>query len=94
MTFDLKYKYNYTADLHGAVGQLGLEKYQEEHPNTIGISLETAHPIKFLDVVEPVIGEKLVIPDNISSILNKQKDTTEISTYNELKNYLFMNPVP
>jgi threonine synthase len=44
----------YIAEPHGAVGYLGLKK--ENHPNAIGIFLETAHPIKFLDVVEPALN--------------------------------------
>ena len=85
---ELKDKYNYTADPHGAVGQLGLGKYKEENPNIIGISLETAHPIKFLDVVEPIIDEKIVLPKHIFEILNKSIQNHEISSYNELKAYL------
>ncbi|MFD0964214.1 threonine synthase [Pseudofulvibacter geojedonensis] len=84
----LKDKYNYIADPHGAVGLLGLGKYQEEQTNTIGISLETAHPIKFLDVVEPIIGEKIPLPKSISGILNKKSLSKEISSYLELKNFL------
>ena len=34
----------YIADPHGAVGYLGLKKYQETQPNAYGIFLETAHP--------------------------------------------------
>jgi len=93
---ELKNKYNYTPDPHGAVGQLGLERYQREDPNTIGISLETAHPIKFLDVVEPIIKEKIVVPEHISEILNKSIQNHEITSYNELKTYLLTadNVVP
>jgi len=85
---ELKNNYNYTADPHGAVGQLGLDKYQEEYPGTIGISIETAHPIKFLDVVEPIIKEKIIVPEHIFEILNKTIQNHEISSYNELKTYL------
>jgi len=93
---ELKNKCNYTADPHGAVGQLGLDKYKEKHPNTIGISLETAHPIKFLDVIEPITKEKIIVPEHISEILNKTIQNHEISSYNELKAYLLTadNVVP
>lgn len=85
---DLNNKYQYIADPHGAIGILGLNKYQKEHPNTIGISLETAHPIKFLDVVESVIDEKIPLPDSVATILNKEMILNNISTYEELKAYL------
>jgi threonine synthase len=39
----------YIAEPHGAVGYLGLKKELLNYPNAIGIFLETAHPIKFLD---------------------------------------------
>jgi len=84
----LKEKYNYIVDPHGAIGLLGLSKYQKENPNTIGISLETAHPVKFLDIVEPIIGEKILLPKSIAGILNKRPLTKEISSYQELKNFI------
>jgi len=85
---ELKEKHNYISDPHGAVGQLGLDKYQGEYPDSIGISLETAHPIKFLDVVEPIIDKKIDLPEHISKILNKTIQNHEISSYKELKTYL------
>jgi threonine synthase len=36
----------------------------ENHPNAIGIFLETAHPLNFLDV-EPALNVKLPIPEQI-----------------------------
>jgi len=81
----------YIADPHGAVGYLGLKKYQKEHPETYGIFLETAHPVKFLDVVEETIGEKLNIPDQIKKVMGKEKKSIKISTYESLKDFLFKN---
>ncbi|MEA9412213.1 threonine synthase [Flavobacterium sp. PL02] len=83
------YKTNgYIAEPHGAVGYLGLKKELQKHDNTIGIFLETAHPIKFLDVVEPALNIQLPIPMQIESVLNKEKVSTKISTYEELKSFL------
>jgi threonine synthase len=42
------------------------------YPNAIGIFLETAHPIKFLDVVEPTLNVKLPIPAQIESVIDKE----------------------
>ncbi|SDF07026.1 threonine synthase [Cellulophaga baltica] len=80
--------YNYIADPHGAVGYLGLKKYQETNPDTYGIFLETAHPVKFLDIVEDTIKENIDIPKKIIKQMNKKKKSIKISTYDELKNYL------
>ncbi|TLP81862.1 threonine synthase [Maribacter sp. ACAM166] len=78
----------YIADPHGAVGYLGLKKYQERHPNTYGIFLETAHPVKFLDIVEETLAEKLEIPVQIQKVMGKTKKSTKISTYQNLKDFL------
>lgn len=80
--------YNYIADPHGAVGFLGIKKYQENNPDTYGIFLETAHPVKFLDIVEDTIKENIDIPEKIIKQMNKKKKSIHISTYAELKNYL------
>lgn len=78
----------YIADPHGAVGYLGLKKYQENHPDTCGVFLETAHPVKFLDVVEETIPEKISIPAQIQKVLHQKKKSIKISSYEELKAFL------
>ena len=80
--------YNYVADPHGAVGYLGCKAYLKEHPKAHCVFLETAHPTKFLDVVEAVIREKQALPPQIQSVMGKQKVSNKISTYNELKSFL------
>lgn len=82
---------NYISDPHGAVGYLGLKKYQENHQDTYGIFLETAHPVKFLDVVEEVLGLSPEIPKQIQKVMNKEKKSIKISNYHQLKNYLLSN---
>jgi len=78
----------YIAEPHGAVGYLGLKKELQKHENAIGVFLETAHPIKFLDVVEPALGIKLPIPEQIESVINEEKVSVKISNYEELKAFL------
>tara|TARA_R110001583_G_scaffold58958_8_gene175462 strand:+ start:9421 stop:10716 length:1296 start_codon:yes stop_codon:yes gene_type:complete len=87
----LKEIYNingYIADPHGAVGYLGLKRYQEQHPNTYGIFLETAHPVKFMDIVEDTLAEQLEIPSQIQKVMGKTKKSTNITTYQNLKDFL------
>lgn len=79
---------SYIAEPHGAVGYLGLKHEMQNHHNSIGVFLETAHPIKFLDVVEPVLNIQLPIPTQIESVLNKEKVSLKISTYEDLKAFL------
>ncbi|MDX1365198.1 MAG: threonine synthase [Arenibacter latericius] len=80
--------YNYVADPHGAVGYLGLKKYLDKHPEYYGIFLETAHPVKFLDVVEDTIQENIEMPDSIAKLLGKKKKSIRISNYQEVKDFL------
>jgi threonine synthase len=78
---------SYIADPHGAVGYLGLKKYGLSE-SEIGIFLETAHPVKFLDVVEETLDTKVLIPSQIQKVIHKEKLATKISSYQELKDFL------
>jgi threonine synthase len=81
-------KYNYVADPHGAVGYLGCKAYLKENANAHCVFLETAHPTKFLDVVEAVIKEEQPLPEQIQSVMGKDKVAVKISTYEDLKMFL------
>ncbi|SDW90084.1 threonine synthase [Lutibacter oricola] len=84
---EIKAESGYIADPHGAVGYLGLKKYLKDN-KAQGIFLETAHPVKFLDVVEPVLGDTIEYPQQILDVIDKEKVSKVISTYKELKQYL------
>ncbi|EAR01872.1 threonine synthase [Maribacter sp. HTCC2170] len=84
----IKQTSGYIADPHGAVGYLGFKQYQKSHPNTFGIFLETAHPVKFLDVVEETINISPAIPPQIQKVIGKEKKSVKISEYTELKQFL------
>ncbi|MDG5492024.1 threonine synthase [Psychroserpens sp. SPM9] len=81
-------RYNYIADPHGAVGYLGCKDYLKTHKNAHCVFLETAHPTKFLDVVEEVIQTKVDLPPQIKAVMDKTKVATKISDYEDLKAYL------
>jgi threonine synthase len=93
---DLYTNYNYLADPHGAVGYLALERYLAVNPDTTipagtprGFFLETAHPVKFYDTVEPIIGEKIVLPPSVSALLDRPKQSKKITaSYSQLKEFL------
>jgi len=89
--FAMKFIYNnhqYISEPHGAVGYLGLKMEMIKHHDAIGVFLETAHPIKFLDVVEPALKVKLQIPQQIEGVLGKEKKSVKIKTYDDLKAFL------
>jgi threonine synthase len=77
----------YVAEPHGAVGYLGLKKYELKE-NEFGVFLETAHPVKFLDVVESTLPVKVEIPEQIQKIINNKKVAIKASNYADLKAFL------
>ena len=80
---------NYLLDPHGAVGYGALKKYLKQQKNLQGIFLETAHPVKFYDVVEPIIQQKIPLPGEVEDLLKKEKQSVRIAAgFAELKNYL------
>ena len=88
----LKTQHNYTADPHGAIGYLALKNYIAQQPDSYGIFLETAHPIKFLPVMPKQIADQMEMPSQIKSILHKEKKSVKISSYTQLKHFLLNNP--
>lgn len=78
----------YLADPHGAVGYLGLKKYIESHSGVTGVFLETAHPVKFGDSIEQHLGIEIPLPDQLKHLLNKEKKSVKIRSYEELKTEL------
>ena len=85
-------KYDYVIDPHGAVGYLAYKAYQKNHPNSKGIILETAHPSKFLNIVEEVIGEKVNIPERLAVLAEKKKEATLMNIeFEPFKDWLMEN---
>jgi threonine synthase len=81
--------YEYLLDPHGAVGYLALKRYLQEHPEQKGLMLETAHPVKFPDAIEPIIGHEIEAPKPVNHLLNKKKKSIKIdANYQQLKEYL------
>lgn len=78
----------YLMEPHGVIGYMALKEYQKQH-DVQGIVLETAHPAKFGDVVEPVIGQKIEVPERLQEFMRRKKVATLInSDFKELKDYL------
>lgn len=83
--------YNYVIDPHGAIGYLAIKKYIEEQHDTNSnkVILETAHPAKFINIVEETIGVKIEMPERLMAALNKEKKSIRIcNDFNEFKNFL------
>jgi threonine synthase len=81
--------YGYLTDPHGAVGYKALQQYLQEHADDKGFFLETAHPVKFYDVVEPVIHSNIPLPDAVRAVMHLPKESVVIdANYEELKDNL------
>lgn len=72
--------YGYVLDPHGAVGYCGLEHARTSTPTgSTGIILETAHPAKFLDALDPGIRSSVDVPARLRAALEGQKQSVRLS---------------
>ena len=75
--------FNYVLCPHTAVGYMAMDQFVDDNdlnPYYINsVILATAHPVKFGDVVEPLIGEKVEIPERLESIINGKKKSINMS---------------
>jgi len=83
-------KTGYIMDPHGAVGYLGLKDFLKESNSAAnGVFLATAHPSKFLEVVEEVIGKKIDLPERLKETVKKEKKSIPMApTLESLKEFL------
>ncbi len=79
----------YLLDPHGAVAFVALESYLAEYPAAAGFLLATAHPVKFPEVVEPLIGRKIELPAALHYLLEKPKQSVPLApSYEALRAWL------
>lgn len=64
----------YLLEPHGAVGWLAAEAWRQDHPEDQTIVLETAHPSKFIDMMEEELGSGVVeIPERLACLAERKK---------------------
>ncbi len=87
---DVYRKTGYVLCPHTAVAYLGLKQYMAEEPGSVsGVVLSTAHPAKFLDLVEDTLGEKIHIPENLGKLLSKKKEAVRMpAVFSDFKSWL------
>ena len=89
---DVYREFGYILDPHGAVAYDALEQYLSHHPEQKGIFLETAHPVKFPDTVEAMIGKKIEIPESAKHLFEKEKHSVKMNaSFVDLKEWLLHN---
>jgi len=69
---------NYLCDPHGACGFEALKEYLSK--NQVGVFLETAHPAKFTETVEKIIGKGNVeLPKKLAAFMTGEKKSLLLS---------------
>lgn len=82
-------KTGYLCDPHGATGYQAARSFLDKNPGRTGIFLETAHPAKFKESVEEVIGKPVEIPERLAAFANREKSSTLLKpAYRDFKAYL------
>ena len=81
-------EFGYIADPHGAIGYRGLEEYMSGQ-DVVGVFLETAHPVKFKEAVEPIIDIEIPMPNLLEGVLHKDKNSSNCdSEYDNFRGIL------
>ena len=80
-------KDGYVCDPHGACGYQALTDGLK--PGEVGIFLETAHPAKFKDTVEPIIGQEVPIPATLQKFMSGTKQSLPMTAdFKDFKAFL------
>jgi threonine synthase len=70
---DVKAKTGYVCDPHGACGYRALDEGLKD--GEVGVFLETAHPAKFKDTVDKILGEDIAIPAKLAAFMKGTKQS-------------------
>ena len=77
----------YTLDPHGACGYRALQEGLKE--GEVGVFCETAHPAKFKETVDRIIGGDVEIPERLAAFMRGQKQSVELSkNFEDFKRFL------
>lgn len=77
----------YLCDPHGACGYRALSEQLRE--GEVGVFCETAHPAKFKDTVESIIGQDVAIPAKLQAFMQGTKQSIPLSKdFSEFKSFL------
>ncbi|SNU03368.1 threonine synthase [Prevotellaceae bacterium MN60] len=77
----------YILDPHGACGYRALK--EGLRPGEVGIFCETAHPAKFKEKVDDILGIDIPIPERLQAFMNGKKQSVPMSKdFSDFKKYL------
>lgn len=81
----------YILDPHGACGYRALK--EGLHDDEVGVFCETAHPAKFKETVEQIIGTEVAIPERLAAFMRGQKQSIPLSKeFDDFKQFLMAEP--
>lgn len=85
--------YQVVLEQHGAVGWSGLVEYFKTAPEQkLAICLETAHPAKFPEEIQKLLGLTIPLPESMKNIDQRKGSAVSITgDYGDFKNYLQKN---
>ena len=70
-------KNGYILDPHGACGYRALNEQLKD--GEVGVFCETAHPAKFKDTVDPIIGTSVEIPERLAEFMKGKKQSVAMT---------------
>ena len=77
----------YILDPHGACGYQALEDSLQ--PGEIGVFCETAHPAKFKEKVDDILGIDVAIPERLAAFMKGEKQSVPMTKdFDDFKKYL------
>ncbi|MGA2780570.1 MAG: threonine synthase [Smithella sp.] len=85
--------YHVVLEQHGAVGWAGLDVYlKKTQDKKLAICLETAHPAKFPEEIQKLLGLTMPLPESMKDLDQRKGSAVSITNnYDEFKNYLQKN---
>ena len=77
----------YILDPHGACGYRALQEGLKD--GEVGVFCETAHPAKFKETVDSIIGADIEIPERLAAFMKGQKQSVEMTKdFKDFKRFL------
>ena len=91
----LSEQHGYVACPHTAIAWLATQAYQAGHldSDAVCVFLSTAHPCKFPDALPQEVASKIVVPEVVKGLKNKQRQATAMAVdFPLFKEYLLSMP--
>jgi threonine synthase len=85
---DVAERTGYLLDPHSAIGYLGLKRHAGGD-GQVGVFLATAHPAKFSEIVEPIVGHRIEKPEPLADAIARPRHLVRINaTFDAVRDVL------